>query len=209
MTFGTVSHSLHRSRRGAFSNFFSKSSVRRLQPVIQILVDKLCKQLEVNLAIGKAVNMVHAYSALTQDVITEYCFSDCRNVLEMQDFSPWYYDLVQKPAELSHMYVQPHRPSSSYFRSVTDSTIESSNFLSCYLFWIFCLTGGYALRARCSHNSALSKPNTLLRYSKFFPTTQILVPRDTQPSSIPYGMILIYRSRKSLSPALSWKRRAL
>lgn len=54
---------------------------------------------------GKPVNMVHAYSALKQDVIIEYCFSNCRNVLEMEDFSPWYYDLVQKPCELCHMSV--------------------------------------------------------------------------------------------------------
>lgn len=49
--------------------------------------------------------MVYAYSALTQDVITEYCFSHCRNVLEMKDFFPKYYDLVQKPSEANHMCV--------------------------------------------------------------------------------------------------------
>ena len=54
---------------------------------------------------GEPVNMVHAYSALTQDIITEYCFSDCRNVIEMEKFSPLYYDLVQKPSELSHTCV--------------------------------------------------------------------------------------------------------
>lgn len=51
------------------------------------------------------VDMVYAYAALTQDVITEYCFSNPRNVLEMEDFAPRYYDYVQKPSELSHMCV--------------------------------------------------------------------------------------------------------
>lgn len=105
MTFGTVGHTLHRRRRGAFSNFFSKTSVRRLQPVIQSRIDILCKKLSEKMDTGEPVNMVHAYSALTQDVITEYCFSRSRNVLEMKDFSPWYYELVQKPSELSHMCV--------------------------------------------------------------------------------------------------------
>ncbi|CAF9935909.1 MAG: hypothetical protein ALECFALPRED_006634 [Alectoria fallacina] len=106
MTFGTVGHTLHRRRRGAFSNFFSKTSVRRLQPVIQSRIDILCKKLSEKMDTGEPVNMVHAYSALTQDVITEYCFSRSRNVLEMKDFSPWYYELVQKPSELSHMIKQ-------------------------------------------------------------------------------------------------------
>lgn len=106
MTFGTVGHAMHRSRRGAISNFFSKASVRRLQPVIQALVNKLCDKLQKKSESGEIVNMVHAYSALTQDVITEYCYSDCRNVLDMEDFSPWYFELVQKPSELSHLIKQ-------------------------------------------------------------------------------------------------------
>ena len=105
MTFGTVGHTLHRRRRGAFSNFFSKTSVRRLQPVIQSRIDILCQKFLEKMDAGEPVNIVYAYSALTQDVITEYCFSNCRNVLEMEGFSPWYYELVQKPSELSHMCV--------------------------------------------------------------------------------------------------------
>ena len=102
MTFGTIGHSLHRKRRRAFQNFFSKASIRRLEPTIQSLVNRLCDKLSEKADTGEPVNMVHAYSALTQDVITEYCFSDCRNVLEMKDFSPMYYELVHKPSELTH-----------------------------------------------------------------------------------------------------------
>ena len=105
MTFGTVGHKLHRRRRAAFSNFFSKTSVRRLQPVIQSRIDVLCRKLSEKIDTGEPVDMVHAYSALTQDVITDYCFSDCKNVLEMKDFSPWYYELVQKPSEATHLCV--------------------------------------------------------------------------------------------------------
>ena len=114
MTFGTVGHTLHRRRRAAFSNFFSTTSVRRLQPVIQSRIDVLCERLSEKMDTGEPVNMVHAYSALTQDVITEYCFSNCRNVLEMKDFSPRYYELVQKPSELSHMCVSLLITSPSY-----------------------------------------------------------------------------------------------
>ncbi len=102
MTFGAVSHNLHRMRRGAMSTFFSKASVRRLQPVIRDLVVKLCDKLERTMKTGQPVHMVHAYSALTQDVITEYCYSECSNVLELEDFSPEHYELQQRPGELVH-----------------------------------------------------------------------------------------------------------
>ena len=75
--------------------------------MIQSRIDVLCDKLLERMDTGKPVDMVHAYSALTQDVITEYCFSTCRNVLEMEDFSPSYYELVQKPAEASHTCVCP------------------------------------------------------------------------------------------------------
>ena len=103
MTFGTVGHNVHRRRRAAFSSFFSKASVRRLQPVIQSLIDVLCEKLSERMDTEAPVDMVYAYSALTQDVITEYCFSSPRNVLEMEDFSPMYYDYVHKPSESTHM----------------------------------------------------------------------------------------------------------
>lgn len=104
MTFGTVGHNLHRQRRGAFNAFFSKASIRRLEPLIRYLVNTLCERLAETKNTGKPVNIIHAYSALTQDIISEYCFADCRNVLHMDDFSPWYYNLVQKPSELTQMW---------------------------------------------------------------------------------------------------------
>ena len=105
MTFGTVGHALHKRRRGAFSVCFSKTSIRRLEPVIQALVETLCEKLAETMNTGVPVNMVHAYSALTQDVITEYCFANCRNVLQMERFSPWYCKMVDEPVQFSHMYV--------------------------------------------------------------------------------------------------------
>ena len=92
MTFGTIPHETHRKRRAAFSQFFSKASIRRLEPLIQEIIDTMIRKVEAYLDAGKPVNLYHAYSALTQDLITEYCFSDCRNVLEQPDFAPHHYD---------------------------------------------------------------------------------------------------------------------
>jgi cytochrome P450 len=42
--FATVEHDKHRMRRSALNPFFSKASVRRLQPVIQERLDKLMER---------------------------------------------------------------------------------------------------------------------------------------------------------------------
>lgn len=47
MPIGSVCHNLRRLSRGAISNLFSKTSVRKLQPVILGVIDKLCNKLEV------------------------------------------------------------------------------------------------------------------------------------------------------------------
>lgn len=105
MTFGTEHHNVHRKRRTAFSGFFSKASIRRLEPLLQDLVGSLCDGIAKGLQSDRPVNMVHAYSALTQDVITEYCFADCRNVLRMDNFAPHYYDFLQDPCKLTPVLV--------------------------------------------------------------------------------------------------------
>lgn len=92
MTFGTIPHDLHRKRRSAFSQFFSKTSIRRFEPFIQEIVDCLTQKVKARLDTGEPVNLSYAYSALTQDLITEYCFSDCLDILEKPDFAPQTWD---------------------------------------------------------------------------------------------------------------------
>ena len=58
--FATVGHRLHRWRRCAFSSFFSRASVRRLEPLIQTLVDKLCDKLQVKMDRGEPVCLANS-----------------------------------------------------------------------------------------------------------------------------------------------------
>ncbi|MCJ1394000.1 hypothetical protein MMC18_006877 [Xylographa bjoerkii] len=67
MTFGTIPHLLHRNRRSAFSKFFSPAYIRRLKPVLQGLVNLMYEKIDTGIKAGKKVNLVHAFSALTQD----------------------------------------------------------------------------------------------------------------------------------------------
>jgi cytochrome P450 len=95
MTFGTIGHNLHKMRRAAFAKFFSPAYIRKLEPLLKELVNSMVEKIEQGIESGRPVNLVHAYSALTQDVITGYCFSFSRNCLEKQDFAPHYYDWLQ------------------------------------------------------------------------------------------------------------------
>lgn len=69
-SFSTVSHDLHRIRRGALAPLFSKASVVRLEPTVQAVIAKLVSRLQGLQGSGTPVNLIDAYSALTNDVRT-------------------------------------------------------------------------------------------------------------------------------------------
>ncbi|KAL9117625.1 MAG: hypothetical protein Q9187_005835, partial [Circinaria calcarea] len=104
--FATVPHDLHRMRRCAFAKFFSKQSIRTLEPRIQSAVNRLCFRFEESKQKGKYINILHAYSALTADVISEYCFSQSYNHLDRSDFASDYHDAMETMVELSHIMKQ-------------------------------------------------------------------------------------------------------
>ena len=95
MTFGTIGHNLHKMRRAAFAKFLSPAYIRKLEPVLRDLVNTATSKISNSLHAGGTVNLVHVYSALTQDIITEYCFSFSRNCLQQPNFAPHYYDWMQ------------------------------------------------------------------------------------------------------------------
>ena len=46
--------------------------------------------------------MVHAYAALSSDIIMEYSFAECSRRLDTADFGAAQYELMQKISELTH-----------------------------------------------------------------------------------------------------------
>ena len=73
--FGTVPHDLHRLRRSALNPFFSKQAITLMEPLIRELIEKLCARFEKFKETGEPVDALHAYAALTTDVITTYSFN--------------------------------------------------------------------------------------------------------------------------------------
>lgn len=84
--FGTVSHDLHRLRRSALNPFFSKQATR-MEPLIRELLEKLCARFEACRATGEPVDTLHAFAALTTDIITRYSFNTSYGCLEDPDWN--------------------------------------------------------------------------------------------------------------------------
>ncbi|KAH8704309.1 cytochrome P450 [Phaeosphaeriaceae sp. PMI808] len=87
--FATVEHDLHRKRRAALLPFFSKASVRRLQPVITERVDVLLGRMKEFRGTQRVLNASRMFSALTNDVVNLYSFARCDYRLEDPNFDPW------------------------------------------------------------------------------------------------------------------------
>ena len=77
---------LHRMRRAPMSMFFSKASVRRLEPLVCNAVDKLTNAMQTHKNSGQPVVLNSAYSAYSIDIISEYCFANSFNMLDDHSF---------------------------------------------------------------------------------------------------------------------------
>ncbi|KAL9044266.1 MAG: hypothetical protein Q9214_002580 [Letrouitia sp. 1 TL-2023] len=100
-TLSTAAHDLHRSRRAAISPFFSMQNVRKLQPVIQEKVDILVQRFIEKGRKGEVINVGHAFSALTNDIIVEYSFATSANRLRAPDFDPSYKKMSHKAVRVA------------------------------------------------------------------------------------------------------------
>lgn len=65
----TQNHELHRMRRAPFAHYFSKSSLQKLEPGVQSIVDNLTSRLDGLKGTGKPVDLKILFSCMTADVI--------------------------------------------------------------------------------------------------------------------------------------------
>ena len=104
----TVDHDIHRRRRNAYANYFSKQSIRNYSTVIQAAVDKLCFKLQERSKFGKPVNLLHAYSAMTGDIVTGYCFPEAYGLLDKPDCGADFHELFS--SGLANVHILKHFP---------------------------------------------------------------------------------------------------
>ena len=98
--FETASHDLHKIRRFAFANFFSKKSVNELQPVIVEKVDRLIQRLKIESQDCNVVNLNYAMAGLTLDVISQYALGESMHALNDPVYGKEWLSILRKGIQL-------------------------------------------------------------------------------------------------------------
>lgn len=97
-TVSTVSPELHRIRRGAMAQYFSKANVLKLEPRVLSRVKQLCERVKEHGAEDKVIDISNAFRCLTTDVTTDYVVPKTRNYLAHPDFNAVFNRVVRDTA---------------------------------------------------------------------------------------------------------------
>jgi hypothetical protein len=76
---------------------FSRKLVLKLEDVVQDKASKLSNRIESGTKDGgpEGVDLHFGFRAVGVDVITDYAFGDCYNLLEKDDFGKYFFDMVK------------------------------------------------------------------------------------------------------------------
>ena len=102
--FVTESHELHRIRRSVIAPYLSKASVQRLEPAVQLVVDKLVSRFRDIQGRDTAVNLLYPFSALAADVVGQYSFARPFGFMDRSDYGSWLYELMMQVSANSHVF---------------------------------------------------------------------------------------------------------
>ena len=102
----TENHELHRIRRAPFAQYFSQSSIQKLELRIQSVVDKLSSRLQGLKGSGTPVDLKNLFACMTADVIGQYAFNQSYGFLDSLDFSPWWHDILMEVSQNGHTFKQ-------------------------------------------------------------------------------------------------------
>ncbi|KAL1983794.1 hypothetical protein VTN96DRAFT_9880 [Rasamsonia emersonii] len=96
-----VDHHRHRLLRSNMNPFFSMTRIRRLEPAIQALADKLCSRLSAFKNTGKSIVIRDAFLCYATDVISSYVLGEEPHYLDGPDFLPQWSDTISGTLDLA------------------------------------------------------------------------------------------------------------
>ncbi|KAL1647796.1 hypothetical protein SLS58_002597 [Diplodia intermedia] len=94
-TFGTPTNEVHKHKRAMINPMFSRRMVLQLENVVHDKAQKLIKRMEAGIAEMKPVDLHHAFRSVSVDVITDYAFDKCYNLLDTSDLGAHFFALVR------------------------------------------------------------------------------------------------------------------
>ncbi|KAF7917662.1 uncharacterized protein EAE98_010078 [Botrytis deweyae] len=104
--FGSVDHKLHRERRAALNKYLSKQTIKKLEPMLLDMLDKLCRRIEEFKEKGEKLDMRVVYQCFITDVITLYALNRSWNHLDSPNFSPLWVETIAETVKLGHLLTQ-------------------------------------------------------------------------------------------------------
>ncbi|KAF5879051.1 putative cytochrome p450 protein [Botrytis fragariae] len=104
--FGSVDHKLHRERRAALNKYLSKQTIKKLEPMLLDMLDKLCGRIEEFKEKGEKLDMRVVYQCFITDVITLYALNRSWNHLDSPNFSPLWVETIAETVKLGHLLTQ-------------------------------------------------------------------------------------------------------
>ncbi|EEP75342.1 conserved hypothetical protein [Uncinocarpus reesii 1704] len=102
----TVEHAHHRLRRSNMNPYFSMGRIRKLEPTIQALVDKLCARFREFKGTGTPLVVQHVYTCFSTEVISGYTMGSGFNYLDEPDFVPHWCDTLSGIAKATVFFKQ-------------------------------------------------------------------------------------------------------
>lgn len=94
-SFGTLSNEAHRIKRAALNPMFSKQKVLDLESIVQEKVEKVCQRMQAGLDNGTQVDLYHCFRAVSVDVISEFAFDDCYDLLDKEDIGATFFEMAR------------------------------------------------------------------------------------------------------------------
>lgn len=94
-THGALTNDVHSVRRAALNPFFSRKMVLELENVVQEKVEKLVRRASRALEENEPINVHHGFRAISVDVITDYAFNNCYNLLDRSDLGGEFLAMVR------------------------------------------------------------------------------------------------------------------
>lgn len=91
----TLRNEVHRVRRAAINPLFSRKVVLDLEGVVQSKVYKLCRKLSEALRAENPMDLHHGFRAVSVDVITDYAFDNCYNLLDSPSLGAEFFDMLR------------------------------------------------------------------------------------------------------------------
>ncbi|KAI1810301.1 cytochrome P450 monooxygenase-like protein [Poronia punctata] len=95
-SFTTASNELHRLRRSGLNAFFSQRMVLELEGIVHEKTELLLSRLQEALDSGAEIDMHHGFRAVSVDVVTDYAFGQCYDLLKQSDLGLRFFTLMHK-----------------------------------------------------------------------------------------------------------------